>query len=446
MGQNDNNHKQEQSSIDLDLLVRVHGRLSPDRATRLIIRLCDAMEELLKIKPGSIIYRDISLTDIQVDQEDNITIILVEKNASCESENLNLPDIIRPLVSPIQGIALLYYHLLTGLHPNKPEFKLLPFTHLGIYLPGELYDIITRATVSDPSCIYTDIANLKSDIETVYTTEANWYQEAAAAEEKKVFNVHRGIVLKIAGLIFSLTAAILICLYLLFYQRFLTKYSAGEYTSTHTLNQINEVIVIPSPFATEPPLTFETPIVIPEESLPADEPVLSDPATPTSIMPHVNKKPSGKVDISLSSLEPIAVRKGYEEYAWSLLNPKEDTGRHGKTFTSGIKFHLLRSYLTPFETQWMEMKYDLKKQYKTLIGTFTLSYASRQIDAIQKAWINIWGDDKLIFSSDPIGSDSADVKLNVSITDVKTLMIQLNPESQFTENAIFLLGDAVLIP
>ncbi len=455
----------------LESLMEKEGRLDPGRASRIVVGLCDLLGEAVTPRTDLILYKDITLGEIVVDDENIVRLVRNPKTHAEGEMQAGLCGYKPIRVNQIQSVALLYYHLLTGIHPASNGFKLKPFNDLGIYLPGEIFEVIMRAYKTNQSNGRSDLQMLKKDIESFFSTRASQrYQGFSRYAPQQPYTRKRSPI-TVVGVAVLLTLITLLSFYLIFLWDYPSQSHAlvddPKTTEQPTTGTVKPDVLSPSiggdgitqpipqdvkPDTATPPASEgstpqpgETPPVvdIEDSTPPAAEPSV-EPSTPKPAQSDGSSKASKKAN--LSNLKPKAVRKGYDNCTYSALKPSEDKDIYGKDFSSGIKLQLNEGFNTDFKNQWIEVEYDIGKAYSKLTLKFSLSNAHKGIDATQKAWINIVGDGQLLDSSVPIGSDSSPVEMAVAIKGVKTLKIQLYPASQFIENAAFLIGDAVLVP
>ena len=433
---------------DLNAFIKREGNVEPGRASKIIMKVCEILDYLQILKPGVLCYDDIKLSDIVLDSKDDIHLVNVEDLLLKQQ-----PDSYRKIkiLSQVQSVALLYYHMLTGINPFELDHNIQSFSQLGIYLPGEIFEIIANALKPEFSSL--SLESFKEAIEKIFPTKTleHRIQTDQPYSKSCIKKRHRQ---KIAGLIFIVSAAIMVIMSIVMFYKsqdtssdiknnnLLTyqETSVQDQRASKPINPVSEKDHLPaSTLPADVPETFEPSL---EPSPEFEQPTTTP--TPTRVVKGTAVTKSKK--IFLSDFEPIAINLGSEGFNITTLNASSDKDINDRVYQKGIKLQFIDSYLYDYSKQWMEVEYNLNGGYSKLSFTLSLSCMDKNIDPLQKAWLNVLGDGKLLRSTDPIGSNSQPVTVEIPIKGVKKLKLQLNPASQFVENASFLIGDPIMIP
>jgi len=431
------------------------GRLDHRQASGIIEEVCEALEFLRGLRPGIVCYRDVALSDMVLDHQGKVKLINLEKlilrkdHAAGEATG----D-----VQQVQSVALLYYNLLTGINPCDMDGHIPSFSQLGLYLPGELFDLIAR-TLKPGSPIKT-LGQFRKEVEKLFPRRCEESGENKT-ETKRRMTGRQALAIAAATLALSAATVVGIRLWalntayttenmeskmLLAYGEAIppaekTENTAYAYGKQETLIPGDTASDVETPVTrteTEDGATQETgDIADPEET--------ADTAKSAPTKTDRNTPAAKREKVYLSSLKPTSFTAGNDSFKLAKLDAS-DRDIHGGSYQTGIKLELVDSYLSDYKDQWMTVEYDLDKGYSRLSCVFSVSQAYKHIDPCQKAWLNILGDGKLILSTASVGSSSGPVRIEADIRGVRKLTLQLNPASQFVENVCYIIGDPLLEP
>ena len=436
---------------NLEARLNREGRLDHGQASRIIGELCKALEFLRMLRPGIVCYRDITLSDIVLDHQGTVKLINLEKLILTKGDGADEPT---GDLQQVQSVALLYYHLLTGVNPCEIEGHIPSFSQLGLYLPGELFDLITKAL--KPDSPMKTLGHFRKEIEKLFPRRCEEHGDQKTPARRRITG-RQALVIAAVTLAVSAAAVLAFKLWvfdaasraenneitrLLAYRE--TAAAAEEAKHTDFSGEEANILNRTETTAAEP----EQPVQNAEEvsqSTDAHEAGQTADKTDSNSQPKDRNAPAKRQKVYLSSLEPASFSAGSDSFRLADLDAS-DRDIQGNRFQAGIKLELVDSYLSDYKDQWMTVEYNLDKGYSRFSCVFSVSQAFQHIDPSQKAWLNILGDGKLLLSTVSVGSSSGPVRIEADIRGVKKLTLQLNPASQFVENAGYIIGDPVLEP
>lgn len=130
-----------------------------------------------------------------------------------------------------------------------------------------------------------------------------------------------------------------------------------------------------------------------------------------------------KSSVHLVDLDYFNYQKqdSYGYRAWDSTSDKDNTG---KQYSKGIVF---MPYSSSSGKQYFE--YLINQKYKSIKGAFVLNYKYR--DKNKPAVLKIYGDDKLIYTSEQMKAGVLPIEFNIDITGV----IKLKVEAEYTDSS-----------
>lgn len=114
----------------------------------------------------------------------------------------------------------------------------------------------------------------------------------------------------------------------------------------------------------------------------------------------------------------------------SKWNPTEDKVNTEETYQNGMKYGIYH-YLG---NGWAYNEYLLNSEYKQIQGKFVLTQASKNSNI--KAALEIYGDDKLLYTSQKMTGGVLPIDFNIDISNVKILRVKIvHEENYYTATA-----------
>ncbi|MDD4495478.1 MAG: serine/threonine-protein kinase [Eubacteriales bacterium] len=165
--------------ISLDKLLAEQGRVEENTVVKWSLTICDVLRYLHEMEPSPIIHRDLKPSNIILAHSGELRII--DFGTAREFKQDNSLDTVyigtRGYAAPeqygggqtspasdIYSLGVTMHHLLTGLSPNTPPYRLIPVRECAPEVSEELEEIINKCTKSDPIERYISAAALKEDL------------------------------------------------------------------------------------------------------------------------------------------------------------------------------------------------------------------------------------------------------------------------------------------
>jgi hypothetical protein len=136
---------------------------------------------------------------------------------------------------------------------------------------------------------------------------------------------------------------------------------------------------------------------------------------------HNNANKDGQTSsMWLDQLDYFNYQRGGSSDSWVLWESSKDNDSTGASYSHGIKYGMPYYY----SKNWQYTEYLLNQKYKKLTGKFVLHYDSRSVN--RETYLKIYGDDKLLYTSEAMKSGKMPLDVNVDITGVIKLKVMID--------------------
>lgn len=131
----------------------------------------------------------------------------------------------------------------------------------------------------------------------------------------------------------------------------------------------------------------------------------------------------------------------YDLYHFN-LQAKSDFSEWNKLPIGNFKDSMENSYARVIDCNinynWLYTDYLLSKKYSRISGKFALSYYSNSTD--YKATLNLYGDNKLLYTSPELTKGILPIDFDVNISGVEKLKIEINTDIPSTASTFVRYG------
>jgi len=171
----------------LSRLIELRTACHEGNAVRWAGQLCRILIYLHSFKPYPVIYRDMKPDNIIIDADNNVK--LVDFGIAREFKPGRSGDTTfigtRGYAAPeqfcvgsqsdertdIYGLGATLYHVLTGISPNKPPYRMVPVRQIDRALSAGIERIVARCVESDPKLRYQSASDLLRDLDSLERSE-----------------------------------------------------------------------------------------------------------------------------------------------------------------------------------------------------------------------------------------------------------------------------------